>query len=143
MDSIHHTYHGNIYCNVVVAEVALHRMQPVDEYFITGEVLAEFVFGSSVSIIWIVREAQSVFLIRFSRKGLQRYCFFLPYIIGIDLQILFLNYHFGVVRVVGSGEGAVFGEGGIGFRDGVIPDLEIVQITNDDKSRFVASLRCA
>ena len=36
--------------------MGLHRVKPVDEYFIAGEVLTELVFGVSVTVIFSMRE---------------------------------------------------------------------------------------
>ena len=60
MGSIHDLHDRNIYRYIVIPEMALHSMKPVDEYCITGEVITEFVFRKSVTKIWVVRLAAHV-----------------------------------------------------------------------------------
>ena len=69
MNRVHQTYNRDRDIDAVVVEMRLHRMKPVDEYFITGEVLTEVIFRISVAKIWAMRQAVHVLF----SKGLQRY----------------------------------------------------------------------
>ena len=44
MGSIHDAHDRDIYCDIVIAEMVLHSMEPVDEYNIAGEVITEVIF---------------------------------------------------------------------------------------------------
>lgn len=71
MGGIHDLHDRNIYRDIVIPEMALHSMKPVDEYFITGEVITEFVFRKSVAIIWVVRLAAHLKLTFSSSRAFQ------------------------------------------------------------------------
>ena len=66
--SVHDGHDGDVDLDVIVPEMELHSVKPVDEYFIAGEVGAEVTFGASVDVIFAMREVHVVG-IEFGCKG--------------------------------------------------------------------------
>ena len=63
MGGVHDAYDGDVDVQSVVPEMQLHSVQPVNEDFITGEVVAEVAFGQSITIIWVVVNVQKLLTI--------------------------------------------------------------------------------
>lgn len=66
MRRIHQPHDRDIDRDMIRTEMALHSVKSLDEYFISGEVITEFVFRRSVLVILSVRQAAH--FIYFSKK---------------------------------------------------------------------------
>ena len=58
MCGVHYLHYRYIDRDLILIEMRLHSVQPVNEDLISGEILTEFVFGTPVAVIFAMRKVR-------------------------------------------------------------------------------------